>query len=105
MAVNYLDYYKILGVERDADAKKIKAAYRKLARKYHPDLHSGKKREEAEEKITKMEESLSEMETQLSTPEGAVNFDLLQKYLETKNTLDAVMNNWERITLELENLK
>lgn len=61
--------------------------------------------QEAEEKITKMEERLSEMETQLSTPEGAVNFDLLQKYLETKNKLDAVMNNWERITLELENLK
>lgn len=61
--------------------------------------------QEAEEKITKMEERLSEMETQLSTPEGAINFDLLQKYLETKNKLDAVMNNWERITLELENLK
>lgn len=61
--------------------------------------------QEAEEKITKMEERLSEMETQLSTPEGAVNFDLLQKYLETKNKLDAVMNKWERITLELENLK
>lgn len=61
--------------------------------------------QEAEEKITKMEERLSEMETQLSTPEGAINFDLLQKYLETKNKLDAVMNKWERITLELENLK
>ncbi|MDX9774361.1 MAG: ABC-F family ATP-binding cassette domain-containing protein [Petrimonas sp.] len=61
--------------------------------------------QEAEEKITKMEERLSEMETQLSTPEGAVNFDLLQKYLETKNKLDAVMNKWERLTLELDSLK
>ena len=61
--------------------------------------------QEAEEKITKLEERLSEMETQLSTPEGAANLDLLQKYLETKNKLDAVMNNWERITLELESLK
>lgn len=60
--------------------------------------------QEAEEKITKLEERLSEMEVQLSTPEGAANFDLLQKYLETKNKLDAVMNNWERITLELESL-
>ena len=61
--------------------------------------------QEAEEKITKMEERLSEMETQLSTPEGASDFDLLQKYLETKNKLDSVMNNWERLTLELEELK
>lgn len=57
MAVKYLDYYKILGVDRDADAKKIKAAYRKLARKWHPDLHTGKKREEAEEKIKEINEA------------------------------------------------
>lgn len=57
MAVKYLDYYKILGVERDADAKKIKTAYRKLARKWHPDLHRGKKREEAEEKIKEINEA------------------------------------------------
>ena len=60
---------------------------------------------EAEDKITKLENQLSEMETQLSTPEGAANLDLLQKYLETKNKLDKVMNNWERVTLELESFK
>lgn len=57
---------------------------------------------EAEEKITKLEERISEMETQLSTPEGAANFELLQNYLEIKANLDRVMNNWERLTLELE---
>jgi molecular chaperone DnaJ len=31
------DYYEVLGVDRDADAKKIKEAYRELAFKYHPD--------------------------------------------------------------------
>jgi len=36
--MQYKDYYKILGVGRDADADQIKAAYRKLARKYHPDV-------------------------------------------------------------------
>ena len=36
--MKYKDYYEILGVARDADAATIKSAYRKLARKYHPDL-------------------------------------------------------------------
>jgi curved DNA-binding protein len=36
--MEYKDYYKILGVERDADKSSIKKAYRKLARKYHPDV-------------------------------------------------------------------
>ncbi|TCJ13174.1 J domain-containing protein, partial [Parasulfuritortus cantonensis] len=36
--MNYQDYYKILGVARDASADDIKKAFRKLARKYHPDV-------------------------------------------------------------------
>jgi curved DNA-binding protein len=57
MAVTFRDYYEILGVPRDADAKKIKAAYRKLARKWHPDLHSGKEKEQAEEKFKEINEA------------------------------------------------
>jgi len=41
------DYYKILGVNRDASEKEIKQAYRKLARKYHPDVNPGDKSAEA----------------------------------------------------------
>ncbi len=41
------DYYKTLGVARNADDKDIKSAYRKLARKYHPDVNPGDKSAEA----------------------------------------------------------
>ena len=37
------DYYEVLGVDRGADASPIKSAYRKLAKKYHPDVNPGDK--------------------------------------------------------------
>ncbi|HLQ33891.1 MAG TPA: DnaJ C-terminal domain-containing protein [Chloroflexota bacterium] len=41
MAVEYKDYYKILGVPKGASEKEVKQAYRRLARKYHPDVNPG----------------------------------------------------------------
>ena len=53
--MEYKDYYKILGVDKNADKKTIQEAYRKLARKYHPDLNPGNKR--AEEKFKEINEA------------------------------------------------
>src|SRR5258705_13910974 len=49
------DYYKTLGVERSADAEEIRKAYRKLARKHHPDLNPGDKA--AEDRFKKVQEA------------------------------------------------
>lgn len=47
MAEQKRDYYEVLGVDRGADEAQIKSAYRKLAKKYHPDMHPGDKEAEA----------------------------------------------------------
>ena len=49
------DYYELLGVSRKATAKDIRASFRKLARKYHPDLNPGDK--SAEEKFKQLQEA------------------------------------------------
>ena len=53
--MNYKDYYKILGVNKDASPKDIKKAYRKLAAKYHPDKNPDSK--EAEDKFKEINEA------------------------------------------------
>ena len=50
------DYYEVLGVGRDADAKAIKRAYRKLAKKYHPDMNKDNPKE-AEAKMKEINEA------------------------------------------------
>lgn len=49
------DYYRVLGVSRDAKPEEIRKAYRRLARKYHPDLNPGDK--SAEEKFKQIQEA------------------------------------------------
>ncbi len=57
------DYYEILGVSRDADKEEIKHAYRRLARKYHPDVNKEPGAEERFKEINRAYEILSEPET------------------------------------------
>lgn len=57
------DYYKVLGVSRNADDAQLKNAYRKQAKKYHPDRHPPEKKAKAEEKfviVSKAYETLSD---------------------------------------------
>ncbi len=88
-----------------AEPSESKQAYREQKEQNRLIRKKEKEIEESETKITKLEHALSELEMQLSTPEGAADPDLLRKYMETKHKLDATMNNWERLTLELEKLR
>lgn len=67
--MDFIDYYKILGISKTATEKEIKSAYRKLARKYHPDLNPGNK--EAESKF----KEINEANEVLSDPENRKKYD------------------------------
>ena len=69
MAENKRDYYEVLGVDRGADEATLKKAYRKLAKKYHPDINPGDK--EAEKKFKEATEAYGI----LSDPEKRKMYD------------------------------
>ena len=70
--MEFKDYYKILGVDADADDKAIKAAYRRLARKYHPDVSA---EEGAEDKF----KELSEAYEVLKDTDKRAQYDLVRQ--------------------------
>ena len=70
----YRDYFKVLGVERGADADAIKRAFRKLAREYHPDVNPGDKTAEAKFK------EVSEAYEVLSDPDKRRRYEQFGQY-------------------------
>src|SRR5215475_6835028 len=70
------DFYKILGVKRDAKPDEIKKAYRRLARKYHPDVNPGDNA--AEERFKQMSEAFDV----LSDPKKRKVYDRFGQYSE-----------------------
>src|SRR5512142_1893198 len=69
--MEFKDYYATLGVTKSATAKEIKQAYRKLARKFHPDLNPGDKKAEARFK------DINEAYEVLGDPEKRKKYDEL----------------------------
>ncbi|MFZ4547022.1 MAG: DnaJ C-terminal domain-containing protein [Bacteroidales bacterium] len=67
--MDFVDYYKILGLEKTATQKDIKSAYRKSARKYHPDLNPGNK------DANRNFQQINEANEVLSDPEKRKKFD------------------------------
>src|SRR5881227_3245997 len=75
------DYYQVLGIKRDAKPEEIKKAYRRLARKYHPDVNPGDKA--SEERFKQMSEAFDV----LSDPKKRAVYDRFGQY--SDNLADA----------------
>ena len=82
----FIDYYKILGIDKKSTQKEIKKAYRKLARKYHPDLNPNDK--EAEKKF----KAINEAHEVLSDPEKRKKYDKYGKDWEHADEFEKARN-------------
>jgi curved DNA-binding protein len=88
--MDYKDYYKVLGVNRNASTDEIKKAYRKLAMKYHPDRNPDNK--SAEDKF----KEINEANEVLSDPQKRARYDQLgESYSQWQRAGGAGNFNWE----------
>jgi len=88
--MDFVDYYKILGVDKTATTKDIKSAYRKLARKYHPDLNPNDK--EANRNF----QQINEANEVLSDPEKRKKFDQYGKDWQHSDEFEKQKQNREQ---------
>lgn len=88
--MNYIDYYKILGVTKNATDKEIKKAYRKLARKYHPDLNPN------DAEAEKMFKQLNEAHEVLSDSEKRSKYDQYGKDWMHADEIEAAKKRQQR---------
>lgn len=85
--MDYIDYYRILGIERTATQADIKRAYRKLARKYHPDLHPDDPSAKAKF------QQLNEANEVLSDPEKRRRYDEYGQHWQQAEEMEAQRRN------------
>src|SRR6267378_3949870 len=92
--MEFRDYYKILGVERGATDAEIKSAFRKLARKHHPDVNPNNK--DAERKFKEINEAYQV----LSDPEKRKKYDRLGADWESGADQEEVLRRYARASAE-----
>ncbi len=88
--MEFRDYYKVLGIERGASEAEIKSAYRKLARKFHPDVNPGNK--EAEQRFKEINEAYQV----LSDPAKRKKYDELGADWERGISQEEMMRRYAR---------
>jgi len=92
MATTQRDYYHILGLPRSASADDIKKAYRRLARQYHPDMHSGAKKSEMEKRFKEVNtahEVLSDPDKRKKFDQYGTNWEQAEAYEQARRQAGA----------------
>lgn len=96
MATTERDYYEVLGVPRNASQEDIKKAYRRLARRYHPDLHTGPRKTQMEQKFKELNaahEVLSDPETRKKYDQYGHNWREAEAYEKARREAGAGMGS------------
>jgi DnaJ-class molecular chaperone len=89
------DYYSILGVSKDADEVVIRAAYKALAQKYHPDKASPELKSSYEVRMTEINEAFSQIEAALKKQSISSQSEHKKTYKETPEG----NGDWKRIPI------